>query len=228
MPAPKYEKPFDQSIALDGEEWKPIKGFEDRYMISNRGRVWSYHKNALMSASVGSAGYPHLSLREGGKKRYVDVHRLVAEYFIPNPLGLRYINHKDENKQNNNVENLEWCTQQYNSTYNNVHLRPERLAKLRAVNLGRVPSEETRRKISEAHKGKPMSEKARRRMSEVRIGKKLSDEHRKHIAESHLGHKASTETREKMSRSYYNISFEKRSELGRIAALKRWHPELFE
>jgi hypothetical protein len=54
---------------------------------------------------------------ERGNKKEMLVHRLVAKAFIPNPLNLNYVNHKDENKLNNNVENLEWCTAKYNTSY---------------------------------------------------------------------------------------------------------------
>ena len=62
-------------------------------------------------------GYPAVDIRCNGKKKKAFVHRLVAEAFIPNPDNLPCVNHKDENKANNNADNLEWCTVQYNNAY---------------------------------------------------------------------------------------------------------------
>lgn len=112
------------------EEWKDIKGYEGLYQVSSDGRVKSLEKSYnvgyggikhqdefIMSPSIVGNGYLHVTLCKDGKKRYKRIHRLVAEAFIPNPENYPVINHKDENPKNNNVENLEWCTQGYNNTY---------------------------------------------------------------------------------------------------------------
>ena len=93
------------------------------YRITKSGRVFSYRQgNVLKPLSVilDDSGYPIVRLyyRDGVKKfRTIAVHRLVADTFIPNPNNYSYINHKDENKVNNSVDNLEWCTQLYNNIY---------------------------------------------------------------------------------------------------------------
>lgn len=107
------------------EIWKPVKNYEKYYEVSNLGRVKSlggtsmFGKNLLqrcekiLKNTELKNGYFVVSLKE--KKFYV--HRLVAEAFLSNKDGLPCINHKDENKKNNFVENLEWCSYSYNNTY---------------------------------------------------------------------------------------------------------------
>ena len=99
------------------EIWKDIKSYEGIYQISNYGRVKG--KNGIRKTPINSSGYKIVKLCKNGKIKFYSVHKLVANAFIPNPLNLPIINHKDENKQNNFVENLEWCTQKYNSRYSN-------------------------------------------------------------------------------------------------------------
>lgn len=91
--------------------------------MSNLGRVMSlmYAKSdnpKLMKLSLDKNGYQHITLKRG-KELSCKVHRLVARAFIPNPNNLPQVNHKDEDKTNNRVENLEWCTANYNTSYNN-------------------------------------------------------------------------------------------------------------
>lgn len=104
------------------EEWKDIKGYEGRYMVSNFGRVKSmkyrHHNTVEILKQDNNLGYKRVCLyTKNGKRKRIKVHRLVAEAFIPNPNNYLYINHKDENKNNNRVDNLEWCTQSYNINY---------------------------------------------------------------------------------------------------------------
>ena len=88
------------------------------YQISNDGRVWSHKSNKFLKPSLDRDGYLKYGLSiGGGKVKTVFAHRLVAQAFIPNPDNLPQINHKDENKLNNNVENLEWCSAEYNNNY---------------------------------------------------------------------------------------------------------------
>lgn len=88
------------------------------YQISNDGRVWSNKSNKFLKPSLDKDGYLKYGLSiGGGKVKTVFSHRLVAQAFIPNPNNLPQINHKDENKLNNNVENLEWCSAEYNNNY---------------------------------------------------------------------------------------------------------------
>lgn len=97
---------------------KEIKGFED-YLIDEKGNVYSKHRNRFLNTCIRGDGYAMVGLYKDGMRKNFQIHRLVAEAFIPNPDGLPQVNHKDENKLNNNVDNLEWCTAQYNLTYGN-------------------------------------------------------------------------------------------------------------
>ena len=97
---------------------KDIEGYEGRYMVSDQGQVWSYRKKDFLRP-IERAGYPYVILTKNGKQAGFSIHRLVAQAFIPNPNNLPIVNHKDENKQNNNVDNLEWCDYQHNNTYGN-------------------------------------------------------------------------------------------------------------
>lgn len=103
------------------ESWKPIPNYENLYEINTLGEVRSlcgrYGKNKILKACVNSRGYSLVTLCKDGKQKSFNVHRLVAELFIPNPDGLPCINHKDEDKTNNNVSNLEWCSYYYNNVY---------------------------------------------------------------------------------------------------------------
>ena len=101
------------------EQWKPVKGFEGLYEISNLGRVKSlkYGKERIMKPGKNGNGYFQVALRRDGKEKRLLVHRLVAEAFIPNPEGFNQINHKDEVKINNCVENIEWASRSYNINF---------------------------------------------------------------------------------------------------------------
>lgn len=109
------------------EVWKPIVGYEGLYEISSLGNIAStrrkvanYTKNGekyfqirngkLLSIHDDGHGYMHTKLSKNGKRYNVKVHRLVAEAFIPNPTSLREVNHKNGNKKDNRVENLEWVS----------------------------------------------------------------------------------------------------------------------
>jgi hypothetical protein len=98
-------------------EWREVVGLEGRYDISNDGRVRSWYRGAKhleeprpLSQKIDKYGYPAVTMRVHGVNKYSTVHRLVAIAFIKNPLNLPQVNHKDGNKLNNSVDNLEWCT----------------------------------------------------------------------------------------------------------------------
>lgn len=95
---------------------KPIQGFIG-YYVSKNGKVWSEKRNQWLKASVSNCGYLTVGLKVGGKTYRKYVHRLVADAWIPNPHNLPQVNHIDEDKTNNSVENLEWCSAKYNSNY---------------------------------------------------------------------------------------------------------------
>ena len=104
------------------EIWKDIQGYEGLYMVSNLGRVKSlnYHrtgKERIMKPSDNGHGYLFVVLCKDGKDKNCRINRLVAQAFLPNPNNLPEVNHKDENPKNNRVENLEWCSRQYNVDY---------------------------------------------------------------------------------------------------------------
>lgn len=101
------------------EIWKDIKGYEGYYQVSNQGNVKTIKDSINKLRAFGSlpSGYKQVTLCKDGKCKSFLVHRLVAEAFIPNPDNLPIINHKDEDKTNNIVSNLEWCTYQYNTQY---------------------------------------------------------------------------------------------------------------
>lgn len=97
---------------------KDILGYEGKYAITEDGQVWSYYLNDYLSLKPDKKGYVYVKLRDkNGKQKRIAVHRLVAQAFIDNPNNLLEVNHIDENKQNNNVSNLEWCTREYNINY---------------------------------------------------------------------------------------------------------------
>lgn len=102
------------------EIYKKIKGFE-RYSVSNLGNVRSDISGKILSQRKASNGYLRVNLRTGKiayeKPTVIHVHRLVAEAFLPPIAGKTYVNHIDGNKENNNVQNLEWCTPQENSEH---------------------------------------------------------------------------------------------------------------
>lgn len=100
------------------EIWKIIQGYPN-YQISNMGNVKSlkFGKEKILKPKKDKYGYKRINLSEQGKVKNYLVHRLVAEAFIENPNNLPQVNHKDEDKTNNCVSNLEFCTAVYNSNY---------------------------------------------------------------------------------------------------------------
>ena len=118
---------------MNKEIWNDAVGYEGRYQVSNFGHVRSvsrwvnapqgrklFLEGKVLQLQPDNVGYMHVSLLdENHKIKRWTVHRLVAIAFIENPHNYPIVNHKDENKSNNNVSNLEWCTQSYNLSYNN-------------------------------------------------------------------------------------------------------------
>lgn len=99
------------------EKWCDVVGFEGKYRISSRGRVWSNKRKKYLAPGVNSHGYAQACLTVAGKVYYPLVHRLVMEAFSADYSEDLQVNHKDENKLNNRLDNLEMCTHQYNSEY---------------------------------------------------------------------------------------------------------------
>ena len=141
---------------------KPVVGYEGYYEVDQFGRVFSvdrvvtvtdgdrvYEKplsGRQMKQTMHDKGYKVVSLTMDGKTKLRFVHRIVAEAFLPNTDNLPMVNHKDEDKTNNFLENLEWCTAAYNRTYGKA---VERHAK---TLRGKKHTEEHKRKISESLK----------------------------------------------------------------------------
>lgn len=116
--------------------WKDISGFEGLYQINNygdiksvyrfepnSGRAGMWYKERILKPHLDKDGYLQVILHRNGKPYTYKVHRLVALTFLDNPENLPCINHKDENKQNNNFINLEWCDVKYNNNYNNRQIK---------------------------------------------------------------------------------------------------------
>jgi len=126
------------------EEWRDIQGFEGSYQVSNLGRVRSFdrvimnnigvhriYKSRIMKYFLDKDGYENLTLNKLGKQYKRKVHRLVAAAFIDNPENKESVNHKDLNKKNNRLENLEWVTKSENMIHaakNNKNCRGEGIA----------------------------------------------------------------------------------------------------
>ena len=114
------------------EVWKDIAGFEGLYQVSSLGRIKSFRRSTkfhgqsehFLSPTITPNGYETVTLYTGprGRHKFL-VHRLVAQAFIPNPNHFEAVNHKDENKRNNCVDNLEWCTLAYNNSYGTARIR---------------------------------------------------------------------------------------------------------
>jgi len=113
------------------EQWKPIKGFEDRYEVSDLGRVrsvdwyeerirpngddWGFmHKGRIISVQIDKRGYAKVCLSKNGVHKYPHVHTLVANAFCNKPEGAEVVDHINENKSDNRASNLEWVTQKEN------------------------------------------------------------------------------------------------------------------
>jgi len=108
------------------EKWKDIEGLEGCYQISNCGRVKSLERYAengrkvnerILKTRINKQGYEYVCVQKNKKRIAIKVHREVAKAFISNPNDYVEVNHKDENKLNNHVNNLEWCDRKYNANY---------------------------------------------------------------------------------------------------------------
>lgn len=126
------------------EQWKDIKGYEGKYQISSFGRVRSLlfcnnrvvkERIKLLKTTDSGNGYYVVYLSKNGSHKRLYVHRLVASAFIPNDNCYTVVNHKDYNKHNNNVNNLEWCTQKENVLYSVDKMKHEK-SKCKPTNTG--------------------------------------------------------------------------------------------
>ena len=119
----KFNKFTETELAQ--EQWRDVEGYDGMYQVSDLGRVRSRKSGEWKVLSQGKVrGYLQVVLSKGGKCKNYKVHRLVAQAFIQNDDDSKtQINHRDECKQNNRLWNLEYCTAQYNTTYNDIHHR---------------------------------------------------------------------------------------------------------
>lgn len=119
---------------------KDIKGYEGLYAVTSCGRVWSYRRQKFLKLHERRDGYLMLHLHKDGKMYTYLVHRLVAEAYIPNPDNLPQVNHKDEFKTHNWINNLEWCDTKYNINYGTGMKRraEKRSTKIKCVETGEV------------------------------------------------------------------------------------------
>ena len=108
------------------EIWKDIPGYEGLYQVSNLGRVKSLGREVLLKPMHNKKGYLLVALYKNHIRKFKFIHRLVAQTFLSNPNNLPQVNHKDENKENNCVNNLEFCDNKYNELYGT---RRERVSK---------------------------------------------------------------------------------------------------
>ena len=105
------------------EEWAMIPDCNNMYAVSNTGEVYSFYSNKILSPSTHKDGYQQVQLYKNGKHQGVMVHRLVANAFLDNPDNLPCVNHLDEVTDNNDIDNLAWCTYSTNNTYGFGHQR---------------------------------------------------------------------------------------------------------
>ena len=130
----------------ESEIWKDVVGYDGRYKVSNKGNVYSVDRRSAIGRKCGGRmlnptrnkdGYPQVCLCKNGIRKHKSVHRLVAETFIPNPKSFSEVNHLDEIKDNNCVENLEWCDPKYNVNYGtrNEKVRQKLSKRIKAVNI---------------------------------------------------------------------------------------------
>lgn len=158
---------------MENEIWKDIAGWEGLYQVSNCGRVRSvkrtvwdnrgYYKNVpekILKAGKTKNGYMLVVLIKDGVGKSHKVHQLVAKAFIPNPSNLPIINHKNEIKSDNRVENIEWCSYSYNNSYNG------KAKKIGEKLKGKKQSKESVRKRAEKLRGRKQSKETVRKKAE--------------------------------------------------------------
>lgn len=160
-----YEQNLKRFPDLQGEVWKDVVGFEGLYKVSNFGRVRAIghglRRGCIMADKFNKLdGYMHLSLTKYGVPHHFVTHRLVAIAFIPNPDNKPTVNHKDFNRCNNRVENLEWMTQKENNRYSSEAGHRNYTEKMRHIAYSRrtVKDEVVKMIMSDYNRGLKQSE----------------------------------------------------------------------
>ncbi len=164
------------------EIWRPIEGYEGLYEISSYGRVKSLKNSIILRPKKEPTGYLRCNLYLNKNVKTVSIHRLVAQAFIPNPDNLPEVNHKDEDKTNNKVDNLEWCDHKYNSNYGT---RKERSAMTGFLNnhykyIG-LPQKIRCKLWYEEHKEYIKDYNRLHKFERIEYIKKWREEHKEHI-----------------------------------------------
>lgn len=136
-----------KGAAMSEEIWKPILDYEN-YVVSNLGNVKNIKRNKLLSPGLNKDGYKLVVLYKNNKPLTRTVHRLVAQTFIPNYANKPQVNHKNEVRTDNRVENLEWMTSKENMNYGSRNLNISKSLKGNKNCLGRKLSNETKLKLS--------------------------------------------------------------------------------
>lgn len=136
------------------EIWREIPGYEGKYYISNMGRLKN-RSGLIMKPMVCTNGYLSACLWKGNRQKKILIHRIVAEVYIEHHPGFDEVNHKDEDKTNNAVSNLEWCSHKYNMNYGNVK------RKIGLKNRGKKLTAEHRAKCASAKDRKWMHDEIR-------------------------------------------------------------------
>lgn len=108
---------------MEKEIWKDIEEYEKLYQVSNLGNIKSLIKNKILKPNITRTGYLYVNLYKNGIPKHYYIHRLVAKNHLINPNNYTQINHKSEIKSDNRVENLEWCSNNYNMNYGTIKER---------------------------------------------------------------------------------------------------------
>lgn len=191
------------------EIWKPIRGYENLYEVSNLGRVKALERYVQNNGGaqkrhemiLKQSGKFHfgVTLCKDGKTKRKTVHRLVAEAFIPNPENKPVVDHIDTNPKNNRVDNLRWVTIQENAMNPLTRINNSNSKKGHPCYNSKPMSEETKEKIRQARIGRKASEATKAKLRASHLGKSATDETRKKLSQVKKGHPVSAETRTKIA-----------------------------
>jgi hypothetical protein len=168
--------------------FKYIPQYEGLYSIDKNGNVFSHISGRVLKQHANHRGYFMVDLWKDGKCKKGIVHRLVAKTYIPNPCNLPEIDHIDTNRQNNNADNLRWCTRKENCN-NPLSLKHSSESRKGEKNYlyGKSLSEEIKAKMSAALIGHPVSEETRRKIGNANRGHVMSEEQKQLLSKSHKG-----------------------------------------